>query len=60
MTMKSIALFTGACSISLTTLGFLFKVLHWPGANVLLLLGIGIFALLFTPSFTRYLYLRNH
>jgi hypothetical protein len=26
---------------------------------VLLLLGIGIFALLFTPSFTRYLYLRN-
>ena len=56
--MKSIALFTGACSISLSTLGFLFKVLHWPGANILLLLGLGIFALLFTPSVTRFLYQR--
>lgn len=45
--------------MSLTTLGLLFKILHWQGANMLLVLGIGLFSLLFTPSFTRFLYLRN-
>ncbi len=54
--MKKLAFITGALSFSLTPLGILFKLMHWPGAGVLLVVGIGLFAIVFVPSITKYLY----
>ncbi len=57
--MKSLAFTSGALSFSLTALGILFKIQHWPGASALLVLGLGIFSILFVPSITKYLYDKN-
>ena len=57
--MKKIAFITGAVSISLTGLGIIFKMNHWLAGNMLLVIGIGIFSLLFTPSIFKYLYDRE-
>jgi len=54
--MKKLAFITGALSFSLTSLGILFKIIHWPGANILLLVGIGLFSMVFVPSISKYLY----
>jgi hypothetical protein len=54
--MKQLAFISGALSISLTGLGIIFKIMHWPGASILLALGLGLFAILFVPSITKYLY----
>lgn len=37
------------------TLGLLFKIFHWPGANILMLGSLGVFGLIYTPLyfFTR-------
>jgi hypothetical protein len=57
--MKKFAFITGALSFSLTSLGVLFKINHWHPADWLLVVGIGIFSLLFTPSIFKYLYDRE-
>lgn len=38
------------------TLGLVFKIFHWPGANIMMFGALGLFALVFTPIyfFTRY------
>jgi uncharacterized protein involved in response to NO len=54
--MKQLAFISGALSISLTGLGILFKIMHWQGASILWVLGLGLFAILFVPSVTKYLY----
>jgi hypothetical protein len=54
--MKKIAIISGGLSSFLTVLGSLFKIMHWPGASILLLLGLGILLILFIPSLTKYLY----
>jgi hypothetical protein len=54
--MKKFAIISGAFSASSAALGFLFKIMHWPGANILLVLGLGIFSIFFIPSTTKYLY----
>jgi hypothetical protein len=54
--MKQLAFISGALSISLLGLGILFKIMHWPGADALLVLGFGLFSILFVPSITKYLY----
>ena len=54
--MKKIAFFTGALSISVILIGLLFKFFHWPLANILLAMGIVIFALFFVPTMTKYIY----
>ena len=54
--MKKLVFITGALAFSLTSLGILFKVQHWPLASVFLTIGIAIFALVFVPSVTKYLY----
>jgi len=54
--MKKLAFITGALSFSLTPLGILFKLMQWPGAGVLLVVGIGLFAIVFVPSIAKYLY----
>lgn len=57
--MKKFAFITGALSISLTGLGIIFKMNHWHAASILIVVGIGIFSLLFTPSIFKYLYDRG-
>jgi hypothetical protein len=52
--MKQLAFLSGAVSISLTAIGILFKIMHWPGANILLVLGLGLFAILFVPSVAKF------
>ena len=50
-TMKKIAYFSGTlASISLIS-GALFKVMHWPGASILLIVGTLSFVFLFIPYF---------
>jgi len=54
--MKKVAFITGAFSFSLTSLGVLFEITHWPGSELLLQLGIVLFSLVFVPSVTKYIY----
>lgn len=41
---------------SIITIGFLFKIFHWPGANMMVLGSLGLFAAIFIPVYfiTRY------
>ena len=54
--MSALACTSGALFASLTLLGFLFKIMHWPGGNIMAVLGIGLGALVFVPSMAKYLY----
>lgn len=54
--MKKLAFITGTISFSFTSLGLLFKILHYPGGNLFLLIGMGLFSLVFVPSIAKYLY----
>lgn len=54
--MKKFVFITGAVSISLTMIAVMFKLMHWPGAGVILLAGVTIFALMFIPTLSVYLY----
>ncbi len=47
--MKKTMIYSGAFSATILTFGIWFKFMHWPGASVLVTLGIGIFSLLFLP-----------
>jgi hypothetical protein len=54
--MKSLAFLSTAASASLVVLGGLFKIQHWPGASIMLVLGLGMLALVGIPSMAAYLY----
>lgn len=54
--MKKLAFISGALFSSLTVLGLLFKIQHWPGASILLVFGLAGLALIFSPSFAKYKY----
>ena len=54
--MKTLAFISGALFSSLTVLGVLFKIQHWPGAAPLLVFGLAGLALIFIPSFAKYKY----
>lgn len=54
--MKAAVFVLGTFSFSTIGLGSLFKILHWPGANILLVLGLSVFSVLFVPSLAKYLY----
>lgn len=47
--MKRSVYFLGIACANLMLAGSLFKVFHWPGANVLLVLAVALFALVFLP-----------
>jgi len=47
--MKKVMIITGVVSTALFILGSLFKIMHWPGASVLLFSGIVSASLLFLP-----------
>jgi hypothetical protein len=48
-TMKKIMLYSGVASAFLIAVGILFKFMHWPGASMALVLGIGMSSLIFLP-----------
>lgn len=54
--MKQLAFISGALSFSIIGLGLLFKIEHWPTANILTVLGLGLFSIVFVPSYTKYLF----
>ncbi len=47
--MKKVMIATGALSVSMFIVGSVFKVMYWPGASVLLFLGVLLFSLVFLP-----------
>ena len=53
--MKTIAIISGAFSLSVSGIGILFKIMHWPGASIILILGLGAFSLVFIPSLAKYI-----
>jgi len=54
--MKKLAFISGALFSSLTLLGVLFKIQHFPGGGILLILGLAGLAVIFIPSFAKYKY----
>ena len=46
----------GLSTVSIITIGVLFKIMHWPSANIMLQSGLAIFTLVFVPIyfFTRF------
>nr|WP_294936922.1 hypothetical protein [uncultured Flavobacterium sp.] len=47
--MKKIMMFSGTLSVSILSLGILFKFMHWPGAAVMILFGIVLLSFVFLP-----------
>ena len=47
--MKKSMLTSGTAAISFLTIGIFFKFMHWPGASVCIVLGIGLLSLVFLP-----------
>ncbi|HEY6162455.1 MAG TPA: hypothetical protein VI112_14600, partial [Bacteroidia bacterium] len=47
--MKKTMIITGAISVITFVFGSIFKIMHWPGASILLVLGIGFTSVLFLP-----------
>jgi hypothetical protein len=47
--MKKIMLCSGVFSVVVLSFGILFKFMHWPGASVLIVVGVVFFSLLFLP-----------
>jgi hypothetical protein len=58
--MKKVAILSGAFSGSCLAWGVLFKIMNWPGAIILQVLGLFIFSILFLPSLTKYLLDQNN
>jgi hypothetical protein len=50
---KNVAGIIGAISASVLNLGISFKFMHWPGAGVMIVLGLTSFALVFIPMLLR-------
>jgi hypothetical protein len=47
--MKKIMMISGIVSVALMTMGIVLKFLHWPGAAVGIVLGVGVISLIFLP-----------
>jgi hypothetical protein len=54
--MKLTAFISGALSFALIPIGVLFKIMHWPGAGIIITVGIGIFSLIFIPLISKFIY----
>ncbi len=54
--MKKIMLYSGSFSAVLLLFGAFFKTMHWPGANIMLVLGSLQLAFVFLPTYFYYLY----
>lgn len=47
---------SGTLSVMFVIMGVLFKIQHWPGAQKILAVGLGIFGLIFVPVYAIYRY----
>lgn len=47
--MKKMMIYSGVVAVMIIMLGSVFKIMHWPGASVLFVLGMVTFSLLFLP-----------
>lgn len=54
--MKSLAYALGTFFLSISILGVLFKTMHWPGAGIGLVVGVGGLALIAIPLIAIYKY----
>lgn len=54
--MKKLVYVSGALTSMMALLGILFRLLHWPGGSILLVIGIAGFAVIFIPSLAKYKY----
>jgi hypothetical protein len=54
--MKKLMFISGAISFAVVPLAVLCKIVHVPGANLLFILGIGLFSLVFVPLYAKYRY----
>lgn len=60
-TMKKTMIYSGAATTALLSFGILFKFMHWPGASMLLVLGIFIACFIFLPlAFTLRIKEKQH
>ena len=58
--MKKLAFISGAIFGSTFGLGALFKIMHWPGAGILLVVCFGVFSLIFVPTLSKFLYNKSN
>lgn len=49
--MKAFANIMGYLSISITIMAILFELMHWPGAGIMLVLGVGLINFGYLPLF---------
>ena len=56
--MKKTMFILGYIAVILSTTGLLFKIMHWPGANVMLIMGIAVLNFGFLPMYFRDRYRR--
>jgi len=54
--MKKLVYISGPIACALIPIAYLFKKLHWPGAAVILVVGVAVFSLIFIPTLAKYLY----
>jgi hypothetical protein len=47
--MKKSIYLSGIVLLNIFLFGSIFKIMHWPGANILIIIGLGLFACLFLP-----------
>lgn len=58
--MKLFTYIFGALFSMITVLGYLFKITHWVGADLLLMVGLLGIAFIFIPSFFIYKYRKSN
>ncbi len=46
-------------SVSSYLMGSMFKIMHWPGANIMLILGLSLTALVTVPLSAYYLFIKR-
>lgn len=49
--MKKFTYLSGYIATTLTTTGILFKIMHWPGANIMIIVGIFLLNFIFLPTY---------
>ena len=49
--MKKVLTIVGMVASTLTTIGAVMKIMHWPGANICLIIGISLFSCCFIPVY---------
>jgi hypothetical protein len=54
--MKKLVYISGPIACGLIPIAYLFKKMHWPGASIILVVGVAIFSFVFVPTLAKYLY----